>query len=44
MRDLVDGKWNLPWDKDIVHKDGTAFGCDAPTREYKGEEPTPAMP
>ena len=44
MRDLVDGKWNLPWDKDIVHKDGTAFGYDAPTREYKGEEPTPAMP
>ena len=44
MKDLVDGKWNLPWGEDVVHKDGTAFGFDPPTRVYKGEEPTPEMP
>ena len=44
MKDLVDGKWNLPWGEDVVHKDGTAFGFDPPNRVYKGEEPTPEMP
>eukprot|EP00633_Aureoumbra_lagunensis_P002147 CAMPEP_0197300808 /NCGR_PEP_ID=MMETSP0890-20130614/49248_1 /TAXON_ID=44058 ORGANISM="Aureoumbra lagunensis, Strain CCMP1510" /NCGR_SAMPLE_ID=MMETSP0890 /ASSEMBLY_ACC=CAM_ASM_000533 /LENGTH=284 /DNA_ID=CAMNT_0042779857 /DNA_START=110 /DNA_END=964 /DNA_ORIENTATION=- len=34
MHDLAKGEWNLPWDKDIIHKDGTAFGYDPPTQVY----------
>jgi len=34
MKDLVKGEWNLPWDAEVVHKDGTSCGFDAPTRLY----------
>jgi len=34
MRDLVAGRYRLPWEAEIVHKDGTAYGFPAPTRLY----------
>lgn len=34
MKDLVKGEWNLPWDDQVVHKDGTACGFDPPERAY----------
>jgi formamidase len=35
MHDLVQGKYRLPWEDDVVHKDGSAFGFAPPTRTYK---------
>ena len=35
MQDLVAEKYKLPWEDDVKHKDGTAFGFESPTREYK---------
>jgi formamidase len=43
MTDMVQGKYKLPWDDDVKHKDGTSCGFDPPTREYKGEEPMPDL-
>ena len=34
MQDLVAGRYRLPWEASIVHKDGTAFGFAAPARHY----------
>jgi formamidase len=34
MHDLVAGRWRLPWDEAVVHKDGRAFGFPAPTRRF----------
>jgi formamidase len=34
MQDLVAGKYKLPWEDEVVHKDGTAYGFAAPTRRY----------
>ncbi|MDX2270605.1 MAG: formamidase [Cyanobacteriota bacterium] len=39
MQDLVNGTYHLPWDEQVIHKDGTACGFPAPTRTY-----SPAMP
>ena len=36
MRDMVQGKYRLPWHDDIAIKDGTSCGFDPPTREYEG--------
>lgn len=36
MRDMVQGKYRLPWHDDIAIKDGTSCGFDPPTREYGG--------
>lgn len=36
MRDLVEGKYKLPWDDKIIHKDGTSCGFEKPSREYAG--------
>ncbi len=41
MQDLVAGRYRLPWEDEIVHKDGTSCGFPAPTREYAGAEPSP---
>jgi formamidase len=35
MKDLVAGKYKLPWEDDVHHKDGEACGFDPPTVEYK---------
>ncbi len=36
MRDLVAGRYQLPWEDEVVHKDGTAYGFPKPTRLYGG--------
>ena len=32
MRDLIDGRYRLPWEDQVVHTDGTSCGFPAPTR------------
>ena len=44
MRDMVEGKYEVPWAAEVAHKDGRACGFEPPEREYKGEEPMPPMP
>ena len=39
MKDLVNGRYRLPWEDQVVHTNGTAYGFEAPMREYAGEEP-----
>jgi formamidase len=34
MKDLVGGTYRLPWEDEIVAKDGTSCGFPAPTRLY----------
>lgn len=34
MKDLVNGQYRLPWEDEVVHTDGTAFGFPPPTRLY----------
>ena len=34
MHDLVAGRYRLPWEEEVVHKDGTAYGFAAPTRLF----------
>ncbi len=36
MQDLVAGRYVLPWERDVVHTDGTSCGFAPPTREYEG--------
>ena len=36
MQDLVAGRYRLPWEDEVVHKDGTAYGFPKPTRRYGG--------
>jgi len=38
MHDMVNGEYRLPWEDEVVHKDGTSFGFAEPTREYKGSK------
>jgi formamidase len=35
MQDLVKGEYRLPWEDEVVHKDGSACGFAPPTRIYK---------
>jgi formamidase len=37
MRDLVDGKYRLPWESEVVVTDGRVCGFAPPSREYEGE-------
>lgn len=37
MTDLVRGEHRLPWEEDVVHIDGRAFGFDPPVRIYDPE-------
>jgi formamidase len=34
MKDMVAGRYRLPWEDAVVHKDGTSCGFPAPTRRY----------
>jgi formamidase len=34
MRDLVAGKYRLPWEAEVVHTDGTSCGFPKPSRHY----------
>lgn len=36
MKDLVKGEYRLPWEADVIYKDGTSCGFSEPTRTYKG--------
>jgi formamidase len=37
MRDLVDGRYRLPWEDEVVHVDGTSCGFPPPERHYARE-------
>lgn len=39
-RDLVSGEYRLPWEDEVVHTDGSAYGFPAPNHGYLGDEPT----
>jgi formamidase len=34
MQDLVAGTYRLPWEDEVVHKNGSLFGYPKPTRQY----------
>jgi formamidase len=34
MQDLVAGRYRLPWEDEVIHKDGTAYGFPKPSRRY----------
>ena len=34
MQDLVAGRYRLPWEDEVIHKDGTAYGFAKPLRKY----------
>ncbi|WP_274649579.1 formamidase [Paenibacillus humicola] len=34
MQDLVKGQYRLPWEEEVVHKDGTSCGFPKPHRKY----------
>ncbi|MEC5398895.1 formamidase [Uliginosibacterium sp. H1] len=36
MHDMVAGQYKLPWEAEVVHKDGSSCGFDVPERRYKG--------
>lgn len=40
MQDLVSGRYRLPWEDEVVHRDGSSCGFAPPTRDYAG----PAQP
>jgi formamidase len=35
MRDLIEGRYRVPWEEEVAVKDGTACGFPAPTRRYR---------
>jgi formamidase len=39
MKDLVAGSYRLPWEDEVVHRDGTSCGFPPPTRAYDPEPP-----
>ncbi|HEY8943202.1 MAG TPA: formamidase [Polyangiaceae bacterium] len=36
MNDLVRGRYRLPWEEEVVHRDGTSCGFPSPVRTYRG--------
>jgi formamidase len=34
MRDMVHGRFRLPWEDEVVHIDGTSCGFAPPTRRH----------
>src|SRR4051812_29129597 len=40
MTDLAAGRYRLPWEAEVTHKDGTSCGFPEPLREYAGAEPS----
>jgi formamidase len=36
MHDLVAGAYRLPWESEVVHRDGASCGFEPPTRVYAG--------
>lgn len=43
IQDLVASRYRLPWESEVVHRDGTSCGFPEPTRTY-GESPDPVAP
>lgn len=39
MQDMVAGRYVLPWDQQVVHKDGQSCGFAPPERTYVGQAP-----
>jgi formamidase len=39
MQDLVSGRYRLPWEEQVVHRDGTSCGFQPPVRTYEGSPP-----
>jgi formamidase len=39
MQDLVAGRYRLPWEDDVVHRDGTSCGFPPPVRAYSPGPP-----
>jgi formamidase len=37
MRDLVAGRYRLPWEAEVLHRDGRAYNFPPPERLYQGE-------
>lgn len=35
MQDLIGGRYRLPWEDEVVHTDGSAFGYATPERRYR---------
>jgi formamidase len=35
MRDLVAGRFRLPWESEVMVTDGTSCGFNTPTRKYE---------
>ena len=35
MHDMVNGRFALPWESEVVHVDGTSCGFEAPTRTHE---------
>jgi formamidase len=35
MKDMVAGRYRLPWEQEVLCTDGTSCGFEAPTREYQ---------
>jgi formamidase len=45
MKDMVAERYRLPWEAEVVEKDGASCGFPAPTRDYAGPaESRPLMP
>lgn len=42
MKDLAEGRYRLPWEDEVIAKDGTACGFPAPTRAF-APTPVPAL-
>jgi formamidase len=40
MRDLVAGRYRLPWEAEVLHRDGRAYNFPPPERLYQGEATT----
>src|SRR6201991_1989360 len=38
MHDLVAGRYRLPWEDEVEHRDGTSCGFAPPTRDYEASE------
>jgi formamidase len=38
MQDLVAGRYRLPWEAEVVHRDGSSCGFAKPTRTYAGDD------
>ena len=43
MKDLVEERYQLPWESEVEHTDGTSCGFAKPTRDYAPDSPAAAQ-